>query len=253
MCLLCRINPADKKNSHVIPKFITRGLFRGAEPRHAIEFNDGGNSRIIQDTEKLDYILCSSCERRIGVAESHCSQIQKYDEIRYKGDFTRPSNVEYEYIESKKIDIKIFNLFIYSIVWRASICDTKFYEKFKLRGSDEEKLRAFLDEYLDFTIQSIKERMMELDELPHYSHIIFRPEHLLTPPQAPHALSSISKRAHKLNLVDYLIWFVNSEPSFSYLKELSNNRVNGKVRLLLADESAWIRVNQKIMKDFFNK
>lgn len=36
-CKLCENEAADKENSHIIPKFLSKGLFENTKPRHSLE------------------------------------------------------------------------------------------------------------------------------------------------------------------------------------------------------------------------
>lgn len=57
-----------------------RGLFESEtqdEHRHAISINRGGKERKIQDTPKEDNILCTFCEKRIGMLEAYFSNIYR--------------------------------------------------------------------------------------------------------------------------------------------------------------------------------
>ena len=86
-CKLCLERPADQKSSHIIPKFMCKGLFEETKPRHALSVTRDGKSRKIQDIFKEDYILCNHCEKRIGILETHFARI--IEEIHSYANFPR--------------------------------------------------------------------------------------------------------------------------------------------------------------------
>jgi hypothetical protein len=68
-CTLCKINIANKKNSHIIPKFLCKGLFT-THSRHTLVINRNGKTQKRQDTPKESYIFCVVCEKRMEVLET---------------------------------------------------------------------------------------------------------------------------------------------------------------------------------------
>src|SRR3989344_2220131 len=75
MCNLCKSKLADKKNSHIIPKFLCTGLFESTTPRYSVMISKNGKSRKIQDTPKENHILCTTCEKRIEILETHFARV----------------------------------------------------------------------------------------------------------------------------------------------------------------------------------
>ena len=72
-CLLCQIREANKKNSHIFPKFFTKRLFSNDEKKSMLAiYKDGRQSRI-QKIPKEDYIFCDLCEKRFAILETYCS------------------------------------------------------------------------------------------------------------------------------------------------------------------------------------
>ncbi len=45
ICELCKVKYADKKNSHIIPKFLGKGLFADTAPRHSISISKEGKQK----------------------------------------------------------------------------------------------------------------------------------------------------------------------------------------------------------------
>ena len=205
-CLMCNERAATQRKSHIIPKFFAKGIFEGTNPRHGIILTKEGKSYKIQDTIKENYLFCPVCEKSIGVLETYCSRgLEKFNDVLYLSRYKTFHRGEFEYFECKNLDIKIFNLFIYSVVWRASMSNDYGLLPFKLVESDEEELRMILKTFLEPTQTALCNKLHDLKELPHHSHVILRPKKKLRPPQAGlSAVSSADKSIHLLYLVDYL-------------------------------------------------
>ena len=74
LCKLCKVQYADKKNSHIIPKFLGKPLFKSPIHREAIEISKGGGNRKIQDIPKEDFLFCSNCEQKFSILETYFSR-----------------------------------------------------------------------------------------------------------------------------------------------------------------------------------
>src|SRR5690606_9376272 len=72
LCKLCLNNEADKRNSHIIPKFMGKRLFE-SKPKHGIQIDIRGKQSKIQDIPKEHYIFCSKCEKRFSRLEHYFS------------------------------------------------------------------------------------------------------------------------------------------------------------------------------------
>lgn len=73
-CNLCLNREADQKNSHIIPKFLSKRLFESTKPRHSIEVSEKGRTTKIQDIPKEDFLLCKFCEKRLGHLETYMAK-----------------------------------------------------------------------------------------------------------------------------------------------------------------------------------
>ena len=143
-------------------------------------------------------------------------------------------------------------MFIYSIVWRASVCNDYGFLPFKLSSSDEEQLRIVLKTFLAPTQAALCNKLVNLNELPHHSHVILRPKKKLRPPQAGlSAVSSIDKSIHLLYLVDYIIMYY-PDPAIviEQLKEIDNNNLENLVKVGLGDPEIWKGTNLDFMNNF---
>ena len=75
VCNLCQNRVADKPNSHILSKFLGIPLFDVSKDRHAVSVRKNGKRRKVQDTPKEDFILCTSCEKRIEIMETYFARI----------------------------------------------------------------------------------------------------------------------------------------------------------------------------------
>jgi hypothetical protein len=252
-CLLCNQRPATQRNSHIIPKFFAKGIFEGTNPRHGTRLSIQGDEQSVQDIVKENYLFCPVCEKGISVLETYCIRgLDKFNDIQYFNSYKTFKRGEFEYFECKILDIKIFNLFIYSIVWRASISNDYAFIPFKLIESDEEQLRVMLQTFLEPTQTALCNKLSDLKELPNHKHVMIRPKKKLRPPHAGlSAVSSSDKSIHQLYLIDYLILYLTKPDKLvDALKVIDNNNLDNAVRVGLSDRNQWEIFNSAFMSKF---
>ena len=249
-CLLCNENKASKKSSHIIPKFFGHGLFYGSKPRHSILWYKSGKREKIQDIMKEDYLFCPECEKGFSVLETYCSlRLERFNDLRYHNNFKRFKYGDFEFIESKEIDKRIFNLFIYSIVWRVSISDKYGFLSFKLPDCEEEKLKLILKEFSKPTQAELMDQLDKLQNLPDHSHVIIRPNKKLRPPASMLSAASYNDWMHQIHLVDYVLLYLTDRGKLiERLREIDNNGLNNLVRIGLTDKSSWETFNFNMIK-----
>ena len=73
-CRLCLLKPAEGQRSHIVPKFLTKNALFPKEEGHAILMKLGKKPLKIQDSIKIAFFLCSSCEQKIGIVEHFSAQ-----------------------------------------------------------------------------------------------------------------------------------------------------------------------------------
>jgi hypothetical protein len=165
-CLLCGIKPAIKKNSHIIPKFISSDFLgdKTGKKGYVID-SKTGIKKTIQDSPKEDYILCDDCEAYFSVIETEVAQEIKRLHSENSGIITEPI-----VIESAVIPEKIFHLFYFSQFWRASISNHEIFKSFKLSEDIEKHLRDELNKFNSSNREDFQKKiaMEELSELMPY-------------------------------------------------------------------------------------
>ena len=165
-CKLCLSQVADETGSHLIPHFLLKRVVnvegktgRDQEMGFSLETTTSssnfGRSVSIEklhelygenideedlknniDPHVVDNYFCKDCEKRFATIESNYSNFVNNPEIKCKGNYAL--------------------LFWSSIFWRMSV--SKRYGQF-FRADQEEKLRGFLDKYLNKDIDQVPESL----------------------------------------------------------------------------------------------
>ncbi len=231
--------------------FLEKVFFFETNPRHCILFYRNGKKEKIQDIMKEDYLFCADCEKGFNILETYCSlRLERFNDPRYYKNFNQFKFGEFEFIEFKEIDIRVFKLFIYSIVWRVSVSDNYSFKGFKLPDCDEEKIRLLLKKFSRPTQQELMDELDKLHNLPDHSHMIIRPKKKLRPPASMLSAGSYNDWMHQVHLVDYvLIYLTNQEKLIDRLRVINNNRLNDFVRIGLTDKSSWENFNINMINE----
>jgi hypothetical protein len=239
ICKLCKINPADKTNSHIIPRFITERLFPTRDPnpkqRQAIAVSKDSESKT-QTTPKPDNIFCSDCETRFSRIETlvaptfreifnHQSNISKFDlhEEESHGH-------KIEYIEHKVIDIAQFRTFLFSIVWRTSISDDIIYKKFKLAPTTEEEVRVFLDSTLKLTHSQLVNSLKTKDTL-QCAFLLTKPKNVQLSSPRMGLTAIVDENGSRIYMVECILTFVEG----SDVKEYGTDSIS----IMLVEDCVW--------------
>lgn len=163
-CLLCNTNIADKENSHIVPKFISKSLLGDTNNKQGFMIGNNSKKPIkqTQDTPKESFILCENCELYFSVLETYTAEKlnKRIRDARYDYQF------ENKIIENKiltrkclEIDIIVFRLFLYSIIWRCNVTKSKVFENFKLTKIENEYLNEILIHYKQPTQKKLLEKI----------------------------------------------------------------------------------------------
>ncbi|NML66214.1 hypothetical protein HHL22_13455 [Hymenobacter sp. RP-2-7] len=163
VCLLCKQNLADKRASHIIPKFMTKGMLKPSRPgggNQGFIMGTYGKRRfaVVQDTPKQDYLFCTRCEARFEKVETYTARkfFSRFRNPAFRTEFPVDNR---SYYDSNNADIMrlvnvsrgMMRLLVYSILWRASVCSLEMYKHFTLGPEVEEILRTELDSVLTDT------------------------------------------------------------------------------------------------------
>lgn len=249
ICNLCKLKIADKSNSHIIPKFMCKGLFEKAKPRHSIAINNKGKSKNIQDTPKENHILCSNCEKRIEIIETYFARkiidIHNYNNLKNNFEVKKISNQEY--LSCETINPKAFKLFIYSIIWRTSISNLNEFMKFKIEESIEEEIRIFLNSNLKITHKELVDNFEKIVLTPKYDFCIFKPVIKSNLSRGIFTTYNTSENSHIMLIVDFAIYFFTSDENIDDTFKYFSNSQNEKVLIPLAEIEKWNELNKIIV------
>lgn len=254
-CHLCRINEADKLNSHIIPKFLSKRIFEHTKPRHTLAIRKLGKAFKLQDTPKENNILCKACERRFEYIETLFSRkiisINNYTNLR--NDFDVVLFGKNKILECLKINPTSFKIFIYSIIWRSSISKLEEFNKFKLPDEVEENLRIFLNANLYLSHSVLIDSFDKIVDIPEYHFIIFKPTFRNESTRGIFTAYQIGPNQFGVFTVDFIIMFHTIEESIDPLSKIVSNKQNNKVRLVLAGTDAWRELNDSVVYRMLNK
>jgi hypothetical protein len=246
LCKLCKKRDADKLNSHIIPKFLGKSLFQDTNPRHALWIDRGGSYKRSQDTPKEDNILCSFCERRFEIIETHFARIitllheyQKHPDL-----FRIGTIITQKYLTCTAIEPDLFKLFTYSIVWRCSISNLYEFKPFKLLEEHEEVLRSCLDSKLKGDHHAMLSSLQGKSEIPLYHYVIVKPEIKSAKSRGVFSAATMSDDAHVLFLVDLAIFFYTDNKSIGPVLRNFSNRQDRSVYITLGNLMDWRSLNE---------
>ena len=254
LCKLCLQNEATQKNSHIIPKFMTKTILGTGQLQGFVLDTSTTDipAQKIQDTAKEDYILCPSCESYFSVIERYVANNFHYklwdtsltEEFIEKRTGTNSNAIVWK--ECVKVHPLIFRLFIYSIVWRCSISLTKAHADFVV--NNEEGLRKALFDYYGKNIDEIIQLFEKNPaNFPVYEFIFVTSESFGD--KTANAISTLplSKEPYFLLLNEYLLLFsFNANEILDRLIPLVNK--SGVIKVGFFPEEAW----KGIREDFIN-
>ena len=210
-----------------------------------------GRKKKFQDIVKEDFLFCPDCEKYFSVLETYCSiRLGRYSNPRYYKNFRYIRRINgIEFIEFKELDIRIFNLFIYSIVWRISVSDNFAFGGFQLKVSDEENIRQHLQTFTSGMHEDLINNISSMTSQPNHSHVFLRPRKKLRPPNSMLSAASRNALLHQIHLVDYLLFYATQKNIFHKFSLYDNNRINGNVIVGIVDENNWIRFNDQMLNE----
>lgn len=151
--MICRLCQEDKtliKKSHIIPKFLYKGILLKGKKIHQINLNNFNEQKSTFPDGIYDkYILCANCDNHIiGQYESYAGAAFYY----LKDNSSSRQTIQVEIIDGadglksvffRNIDYTKFKLFLLSILWRADISTNKFFNNVSL-GVHSERIRKMI-------------------------------------------------------------------------------------------------------------
>lgn len=255
ICNLCQINKADKLKSHIIPKFLSKRIFEHTKPRYTLAMRKTGKAFKIQDTPKEDNILCEECERRFEFIETLFSRkitsINNFTNL--KNDFDIVVLGKNKILECLKVNPTSFKIFIYSLIWRASISKLEAFDKFKLPNEVEDNLRFFLNKNLCSSHSELINSFDKIVDTPEYHFIVFKPEFRNESARGIYSAYQIDVNKFGVFTVDFSIFFHTKEESIDPLSKIVSNKQNEKVRMVLTGTDKWRELNNSVVYRMLKK
>jgi len=138
-CLLCQGEEATQTNSHIVPKFMCKGILGNQGPRKAFIINidiPEKKPTVCQDSPKENYILCPSCEDYFQVLETYISEHlhKRVLNEKYKDDFYYLKNsADISFAECLNTNSLVANLFFYPFIGDVVLLLNSLLENFILQ------------------------------------------------------------------------------------------------------------------------
>lgn len=271
LCTLCKNKNADQTGSHITSAFLIASQIgkRGNEKSFLITTNpeDDYKQNHGDTLVKEDYIFCRDCEKRLGIIEAIYSReiTQKIELPRFRENFTIVGldNGFYKLI-CKKVHPIAFQLFILSLVWRASISEQPLFQHFKVSESIEERIRFNLDLFLpsiiDYNLALTEKEWLNLiekckdlfDVIP---FVVFKADSIPNNEITYDFFDNITKQPYHISINDYYILLFNdnldwTDDFFDFrneveLNQIINNNTNDSTICIIPNER-FIQTNDKI-------
>lgn len=252
-CKLCLNAEADKRNSHIIPKFMGERLFEAKPSRtQGIQIDINGKQSKIQSIPKEDFVFCSNCEKRFEKLETYFARKLKsiHNYTNEKGKFKVHSNDANDILECFKLSYNGLKLFNYSMVWRVSISDHFLFYKYKLPESYEEKLRRLLDTNLFISHKELLSNIDEIQDETGLNSYFFKCGIKNEFSRGYFSTYQIDENAFGLFLVDFIVYTYTHKQSIpKELKMISEKQEENAFILMFSIEN-WKQLNNESIANF---
>lgn len=163
-CKLCKTAEADKKNSHIIPKFLKKGLFgpKGKIRGYKIQTTTPkGKHKNVQDIPKDDFIFCTNCESRLSTLETYFANNLFNHLHKASNSFKVKGYLKTKVKSTKAIDGNLINLLIQSILWRQHISNHESMANFSIDKKDASDIRKQLNKIVALKKEDMLDNMAE--------------------------------------------------------------------------------------------
>ncbi len=252
-CKLCETNIADKKNSHIISKFLGKQLFEGIKPSHAIRIGRGGTNNKIQDTIKEDYLFCKSCEKRMEILETYLAkriyEILNYS--NYPNKFEKKFIKNQGYLIANDINPFLFKLFVFLQVWRISISASKEFEKFKLPNDIQGNIQFYLNNNLQLTQSDLLNNIKSSSDTLGIDNCFIIPENKSEETRGIYTAYEYSKDSFLIMTVNLAI-MVFTKDKLEFPFNFFSNKGNDSVKIFISNKTSWNGLNRLIVEKIIN-
>lgn len=261
ICLLCQENPADKENSHIVPKFMTKSILgKSSDKRGYRVLSDRLHERpeFTQDSDKESHILCISCELYFSVIETYISTRlhNRIWDIRHQENFISNQSLDGTvYKVCAEIDPIVFNLFLFSIVWRCSITSSFTFSDFKIGERESELIRVALHSVKRTKQKELIERLAyPINPMPKFHFILATAEYF--PDSSMNLVcwdEADNDWSFVLYLNEYILWVsFDNHPRLNVFEYLNTNH-QSNVKLVFLSAGRWNEVREALLHTIFKK
>lgn len=250
-CKLCKERIADKKKSHIIPKFMCKRLFEGTKPRHTVQLSKEGIQTKLQDVPKEDNILCSWCEKRLEKLETYISfvliEVNSTHSARRKYTLEKIENQEVLFCD--EINPSLMYLFFYSLIWRSSISQKLAFDTFKIDNSIEEEFRTFLNNNLQESHKDLLEHAKKIQNVPNYFLCLVKPKNKT---RGIFSAYNFGPNSYAIYTVDYALFFYTNESNCPLAHKTFGNSINETFKIYIGDDDNWKKLNNLVVQKMLN-
>ena len=250
-CPLCNINPADNKNSHIIPKFLGKPLFEDVKPRHSLQIEKGGKSKKIQDIPKQDFMICTPCEKRFEILETYFSRklISLRDYVNRKDKFEISQIGPNRILNCLDLNPLLFKLFYFSMIWRLSVTSSPNFKNFELPVIVAQEIGDFLNKNLYQTHKDLKNGLESIQAYPEYHLMAYKQKHGHQIFKGIFTAFQMSKDHYGIFTSDMILFFHLNEKKIDHLSKMISNKGIDNVKFILADSIQWKEIGSAVLKN----
>lgn len=254
ICKLCEKNKADKKNSHIISKFLGKRLFEGKKPNHSVLIGKGGTNSKIQDTIKEDFLFCSSCEKRMEIIETYfarrINEILNYPQHPYK--FEKRIIENQKYLIASNIIPHLYKLFIFLQAWRISISTSNEFKKFNFPSDMQNKIREFIDNNLQLSQKELLDSVENISSTLEIDNCFIIPENSTEETRGIYTAYEYSKDSFLIITVNIAILiFAKKKQELPY--DFFSNKGNDPIKIFISNKENWKGLNRIIVEQIINQ
>lgn len=259
LCLLCASRKANKKNSHIVPRFMTKSILGNQTAKRAYRLNTmkpNGPHTFTQDSDKEDYLLCELCESYFAILETYIATRlhNRLWHVRYENQFTTHANqagVTWKICNG--VDPIILRLFLVSIIWRCSVSESFTFNNFSLPSEEQEICRQILNNYYSASQQALFETVFEKEVfLENFQFLIFTAESMNSTGNFVFTHPTASN-PYYFALNEYMLFF-SFQPgtTIHQLQEIVNNGDNSRVKVGFFKRAFWESILNDTIQFFVN-
>lgn len=208
-------------------------------------------AKMTQDIAKEDFLLCPTCENYFSILETYIATRlhNRLWDIRFAGQFSTHENaggVTWKVCE--QINPSVFRLFIYSIVWRCSISESRLHSGFKITNEENSILKRNLKEFLCANQNELLEKIKDHNLINLCPFVIYTSQTFKNKTSNTIYTSSFNRNPYVLHLNEYIVIFSFTETEdlnrFDFL--VNNDEL---IKIGFFTEKFWTEGNERFLNE----